>query len=96
MISSNEANNLRYGELNPYGLDRWKGGRADQLPAKERGKQVAKINGGLLVLYNTDPSGLLTVAGAQPDVIGSRETDLDRKMDAGSKPVCMFSLKEVP
>jgi hypothetical protein len=92
MISSNEANNLRYGELNPYGLDRWKRGRADQLPAQ---KQVVEVKGGLLVLYNTDPGGLLVVTGAQPDIIGSRETDLDRKMGAGSKPVCMFSLKEV-
>jgi hypothetical protein len=33
-----------------------------------------------LELYDPDPASLLPIARAQPDIIRSRETDLDREM----------------
>jgi hypothetical protein len=49
----------------------------------------------ILVLDYTNPGGLLTVTGTQPDPIRSGEADLDGEMEPNSQPGCMFPVKQV-
>ena len=92
MISSNEPNSLRYRELNPYGLN-GRGGKRVSIQRKENETetpQTAGMKSDLLVLNDTDPGSLLTMTGAQPDIIRSGEADFNGKMGPGSHRVCMF------
>jgi hypothetical protein len=99
MIFSKEPNSLRYGELSPYGLNRKGNINRSGFSEREKRKQNATQNGevrrDILVLDYTNPGGLLTVTGTQPDPIRSGEADLDGEMEPNSQPGCMFPVKQV-
>jgi hypothetical protein len=100
MIFSNDAKSLRYGGLSPYGLNGG-GARADQQPAKKGngeprglwGRREARRDS--LILNDTNPGGLLTMARTQPDIIRGGEADFDGEMDPSPQPICMFPFEQV-
>lgn len=99
MTPSNELNSLRYGELNPYGLDgKWEGENASGSASSEKRETDCPKDcgdeGDLLVLNNTDPGSLLAVTGTQPDIVRSGEADFDREMDPSSQRSCMFPVEQ--
>lgn len=89
MTSSKELNSLRYGELNPYGLDgKGEGENTSGSAFGEKRKIDCSKDCGdeddLLVLNDTNPGSLLAVTGTQPDIIRSGEADFYREMDPSS------------
>jgi hypothetical protein len=53
------------------------------------------MNRDVLVLNDTNPGGLLTVARAQPDIIRSGEADFNREMDPSSQRIRVFPFEQV-
>ena len=78
---------------------RREGARADQYLAKKRRQSTPRAEGvrrDSLVLNDTDPGGLLTITGTQPDIVRCGETDFNGEMDPSSQPTCVLQFEELP